>query len=83
MNNTALTDNTLLDLHNASYKHDTQPQSLIVNYPLISPIIGYKLLPKIAPQELLLKKAPQESCIIGFSSSTPKNSQIKKQHYYR
>ena len=72
MNNTALTDNTLLDLHNASY--DTQPHSLIVNYPLISPIIGYKLLPK---------KAPLESCIIGFSSSTPKNSQIKKQHYYR
>ena len=49
MNNTALTDNTLLDLHNASY--DTQRHSLIVNYPLISSIIGYKLLPKIAPQE--------------------------------
>ena len=44
MNNTASTDNTLLDLHNASY--DTQPHSIIVNYPLIYPIIGYKLLPK-------------------------------------
>ena len=28
---TALMDNTLLDLHNSSYK-DTQPHSLIVNY---------------------------------------------------
>ena len=65
-------DNTLLDLQNSSY--DTQPHSLIVNYPLTSLIIGLKLLPE---------KAPLESCIIGFSSPTSKNSQIKKQHYYR
>ena len=74
-------DNTLLDLQNSSY--DTQPHSLIVNYPLTSLIIGLKLLPKKAPQELLPEKAPLESCIIGFSSPTSKNSQIKKQHYYR
>lgn len=41
-------------------------------YPLISLTIGQKLLPKKAPQELLPEKAPLESCIIGFSSPTPK-----------
>ena len=35
-------DNTLLDLHNFSY--DTQPHSLIVNYPLASLIYRLKII---------------------------------------